>query len=57
MGFATILESKEIILLATGESKQDIFYKLQKLNTPDPDLPASYLLNHPKTTIFTDIKI
>lgn len=54
MGIGTILEAKEIVLLVTGDKKKKIFHKLQKLHEPTPDIPASFLLTHPNTTVFTD---
>jgi len=54
MGIGTILEAREIVLIATGKSKKEVFQKLIKLEKPTADIPASFLLNHPNTTIFTD---
>jgi len=55
LGIGTILEAKEIVLLATGETKKKIFQKLQKLEKPTADIPASFLLNHSNTIVFTDL--
>ena len=56
MGLGTILESKEILVLASGESKRPILQKLQSLSEPTPDIPASWLMNHPKVRWFVDEK-
>ncbi|MDP4011552.1 MAG: glucosamine-6-phosphate deaminase, partial [Candidatus Roizmanbacteria bacterium] len=55
MGIGTILESKEIVLIATGESKKEVFQKLIKLEKPTSDIPASFLLDHPNTTVYTTL--
>lgn len=57
VGIETILEAKEILLIVTGNAKTDIYDKLLKLKDPNPDIPASWLLKHPHTTIFTDLNI
>ena len=54
MGLGTILESKEILVLASGESKRPILQKLQSLSAPTPDIPASWLMNHSKVTFYID---
>jgi glucosamine-6-phosphate deaminase len=47
------LEAKKIILLATGEKKADIIY--DALRGPiTPDVPASFLRNHPNLTVVMD---
>ncbi|MFS8650304.1 MAG: glucosamine-6-phosphate deaminase [Caldibacillus sp.] len=53
MGVATILESRKIILLASGESKKEA---IQKLLTEEPSeaFTASALLNHPDVTVIVD---
>jgi len=55
MGIGTILESKEVVLLATGHDKQKVFDKLIALKEPTTDIPASFLINHPLVTVFTDL--
>ncbi|PIZ65938.1 glucosamine-6-phosphate deaminase, partial [Candidatus Roizmanbacteria bacterium CG_4_10_14_0_2_um_filter_36_9] len=55
MGIGTILEAKEIVLLATGRGKQKVFDKLIALKEPTTDIPASFLINHPLVTVFTDL--
>ena len=53
MGIATIMKSKEILLVVSGESKRDA---LNRLVTGDKDInsPASVLKNHPRVTIVAD---
>lgn len=55
MGIGTILEAREIVLIVTGESKKEVFQKLIKLEKPTADIPASFLLTHPNTIVFTDL--
>ena len=55
MGIETILEAKEVILMVTGNGKEDVFDKLTHLSSPTSKIPASFLLNHPCARIFTDI--
>ncbi len=55
MGIGTILEAREIVLIATGESKKEIFQKLIKLEKPTLEIPASFLLTHSNTAVFTDL--
>ncbi|PIZ62487.1 glucosamine-6-phosphate deaminase [Candidatus Roizmanbacteria bacterium CG_4_10_14_0_2_um_filter_39_13] len=55
MGIGTILEAREIVLIATGKSKKEVFQKLIKLEKPTPEIPASFLLNHPNTSVHTDL--
>lgn len=54
MGLGTILASREIIVLASGESKKPILQKLVSLKEPTPSIPASYLMTHPRVTWFVD---
>ncbi|MED1470357.1 glucosamine-6-phosphate deaminase [Bacillus salipaludis] len=53
MGISTIMKSKEILLLVSGESKRDAMYQLlhSELNE---NFPASVLKNHPCVTIIAD---
>lgn len=55
MGIGTIMESKEIILLAYGESKANAIAKMLKGEVTE-DLPASILKNHPNVTVIADEK-
>ncbi len=53
MGIGTILEAKNILLLATGKDKANIIG--QALEGPvTPDVPASCLQRHPSVYIFLD---
>lgn len=53
MGIATIMKSKEILLLISGESKQAALSNLLH-GEIDESSPASVLRNHPCVTIFAD---
>jgi glucosamine-6-phosphate deaminase len=57
MGIGNILEAKEIFLVVHGEEKRPIFEKMQSLTEPDPMIPASSLIKHQASTIFTDLKV
>ena len=53
LGLGPILESKEIWLLVTGASKATILDRV--MNGPiGPDVPASFLRDHPNVTVFAD---
>lgn len=54
MGINTILESKHIILLVSGEKKSEALKKLLENGEPDPSFPASALSKHPHVTIVAD---
>jgi glucosamine-6-phosphate deaminase len=53
MGIATIMKSKEILLLVSGEKKKEALFRLLngKINE---SFPASVLKNHPCVTIIAD---
>lgn len=53
MGIASILEAKEILLLATGEAKA-LAIKRAFREPPTPDVPASALQGHPGVTLMLD---
>jgi glucosamine-6-phosphate deaminase len=53
MGIATILKSREILLLASGEKKQDALKQLFE-GEADERFPASVLKHHPCVTIIAD---
>jgi glucosamine-6-phosphate deaminase len=53
MGVATILEAREIALVATGEHKANIVRRSVE-GEPDPDVAATYLQRHPHATFFLD---
>jgi glucosamine-6-phosphate deaminase len=53
MGIATIMKSKEILLLISGEQKKEALNKLLDGNV-DESFPASVLKKHPYVTIIAD---
>lgn len=53
MGIGTIMESKSIILLATGKSKADAIKYVLNYHD-DPACPATYLKSHPHFTLVLD---
>ncbi len=53
MGIASIMKSKKILLLASGESKADAVYGLVK-GAVTTDCPASVLQNHPDVIVVID---
>ncbi|MBA2292313.1 MAG: glucosamine-6-phosphate deaminase, partial [Gemmatimonadales bacterium] len=53
MGVATILEAREIVLLATGEHKAAIIRRTVE-GEIDHDVAATFLQAHPRTTIYCD---
>lgn len=53
MGIASILRSKEILLLVSGESKNDAMFKLLNGELTE-SFPASALKKHPYVTIIAD---
>lgn len=55
MGIGTILEASQILVLATGETKQDVLARLQAADCFDPKFPASALALHPNVTIVADV--
>jgi glucosamine-6-phosphate deaminase len=52
MGIATILESKSIVLLASGEKKQAAIERLRSGDSSE-EFPASALWKHPDVTVLT----
>ena len=54
MGIATIMKSKEILLLVSGEQKKDALRRLLTEDSIDERFPASVLKNHPYVTIIAD---
>jgi len=52
MGIATILESKSIVLLASGEKKQAAIERLRSGEISE-EFPASALWRHPDVTVLT----
>src|SRR6476620_4368437 len=53
MGVATIMEAKEIALIATGEHKSEIIKRAVE-GEPDPDVAATYLQMHPNAVFYVD---
>jgi glucosamine-6-phosphate deaminase len=53
MGMATILEAREVLLIATGLGKADALHRMVE-GRSGPSVPASLLLTHPKLTVFAD---
>jgi glucosamine-6-phosphate deaminase len=53
MGIGTILDSKEILMIISGESKRDAVTKLLEGSISE-DLPASSLHKHPNATVIID---
>jgi len=53
MGIGTIMDAREIMLLANGDAKAEIVR--QAIQGPvTPDIPASILQQHPDVTVFLD---
>ncbi|HEY9775685.1 MAG TPA: glucosamine-6-phosphate deaminase [Planktothrix sp.] len=53
MGIETILASKKLILIASGDRKREILERAM-LGPVTPDVPASFLSLHPHVTVITD---
>ena len=53
MGVATIMEAKEIALVATGEHKAAIIQRAVE-GEPDPDVAATYLQQHSNAVFYVD---
>ncbi|WP_282035304.1 glucosamine-6-phosphate deaminase [Metabacillus indicus] len=53
MGISTIMQSKKILLLASGQHKASILHQLFKSDVT-PDIPATILRNHPNVIIIAD---
>ncbi|TWU26167.1 Glucosamine-6-phosphate deaminase 1 [Novipirellula galeiformis] len=53
MGIGTILEAKQIVLLATGTGKAEAI-RLSLQASPSDDVPASWLAKHPQVTFVLD---
>jgi glucosamine-6-phosphate deaminase len=53
MGVASILDAREIALVATGEHKAAIVRRSVE-GEPDPDVAATYLQDHPNATFYLD---
>lgn len=53
MGISSILDAKEIAMLAIGKHKSKILQRIVE-SPPSIMVPASFLLSHPRTVIYTD---
>jgi glucosamine-6-phosphate deaminase len=53
MGISSIMKSREILLLVSGESKREAMKKLIE-NEVSESFPASILKEHPKVTVIAD---
>jgi len=53
MGVATIMEAREIALIATGEHKSAIIRRAVE-GEPDPDVAATYLQHHDNALFYVD---
>ncbi|HET6762343.1 MAG TPA: glucosamine-6-phosphate deaminase [Longimicrobiaceae bacterium] len=53
MGIATIMEARQVALIATGEHKAAIVRRAVE-EEPDPDVAATYLQAHPDATFYVD---
>jgi len=53
MGVASILEAREVVLIATGEHKAEIVRRAVE-GEPHPDVAATYLQEHPRATVYLD---
>lgn len=53
MGMATILEAKQVLLIATGLGKADALHRMVE-GRSGPSVPASLLMQHPRLTIYAD---
>lgn len=54
MGLWSILQAKQIVLIAFGKSKKDAIEKLYKLNDFDSNLPASSLIKNDNVLVIVD---
>jgi len=53
MGLGTILEAREIVLIATGEHKAEIVRRMVE-EPPTPLVPAGFLQGHPNAQVYLD---
>jgi glucosamine-6-phosphate deaminase len=53
MGVASILDAREVALLATGEHKAEVVRRAVEEDI-DPDVAATYLQEHPRATFYLD---
>ncbi len=55
MGLQTILNARRVVLVASGEQKHSIL-NLALSGEVTPDVPASFLQEHPNLEVFTDFQ-
>ena len=53
MGIGTVMAARKVLLIATGESKADILYKVF-FGPVTPEVPGSILQFHPDVTVICD---
>jgi glucosamine-6-phosphate deaminase len=53
MGVATILEAREVALIATGEHKAEVVARAVE-GPVSPEIAATFLQQHPNTTVYLD---
>ena len=54
LGLKEILSAEQIHLVVTGREKAPILGRLLAMDQPDPALPASWLLEHPRVNLWAD---
>jgi glucosamine-6-phosphate deaminase len=54
MGVATIMDAREVALIATGEHKSAVIRRAVE-GEPDPDVAATYLQEHPNAVFYADV--
>ena len=54
LGLKEILAAEQIHLVVTGRGKAPILGRLLAMDRPDPALPASWLLEHPRVNLWAD---
>jgi glucosamine-6-phosphate deaminase len=55
LGLKTMLESRNVFLLASGESKSDVIKAVVE-GPVTPDIPGSFLQGHPNCFVYMDEK-
>jgi len=53
LGLAEILAAERIVLVVTGEAKAEVLHRCLE-EAPTPELPASWLQDHPAVTVIAD---
>ncbi|WP_100487884.1 glucosamine-6-phosphate deaminase [Sporolactobacillus pectinivorans] len=54
MGICTIMKSRSILLIVSGENKAEAMSRLLNTEKTDTDFPASVLISHPDVTVIAD---